>query len=145
MGSRPVRGDVQPPGRPQSSRFPAVVPLRRQAPDAASRAPGQLHGKTRPAQRLFKRVAPAPVITEYGNRRQRVHQRQQLIERYRLSLHWRPDRTRRGTERLFPTRPSTATNASTPTRWRRTVFSGPMTTAAPCSGWSEVTPNRVPA
>ena len=35
----------------------------------------------------------------------------------------------------FPTRPSTATSASTPTRWRRTAFSGPTTTAAPCSGW----------
>ena len=143
-GPGPVRGDVQSPGRPRSGRFPAAVPLRRQAPDAASRTPGQLHGETRLTQRLFKRVAPAPVIAEYGNRRQRIHQRQQFIERCRLSLHRRTDRTRRAAKPLFPTRPSTATNASTPTRWRRTVFSGPMTTAAPCSGWSEVTPNRVP-
>ena len=85
----------------KAGRFPAVIPLRRQTPDAASRTPGQLHGKTRTAQRLFKRVAPAPVIAKYGNRRQRIHQRQQLVERYRLSLHRRADRTRRGAERLL--------------------------------------------
>ena len=100
-GAWPVRGDVQPPGRPQSGRFPAAVPLRRQTPDAASRTAGQLHGETRPAQRLFERLAPAPVIAKYGNRRQRLHQRRQPVERYRLPLYRRTGRTRGGAVRLF--------------------------------------------
>ena len=75
--------------------------VRGQAPDAAPRPAGQLHGEACAAQRVFERVAPAPVVAEQGNRGECVCWRWEPVERYRVSLHRRAAGTRRGADRVF--------------------------------------------
>ena len=56
----------------------------------------------------------------------------QDLSEHRAALPRRPEGSMPAARRRWPARPSTATDATGPSRWRRTARSGPATTAARC-------------